>query len=92
MQKDLTSLIDALDRQVRAVVECEPKTDDFKEVKEIRDWADAARKFGGGTGLGPEFKRQAAELTLRAERRAVNCSRVWPSAAATTNPARGVSA
>jgi hypothetical protein len=46
------------------------KTVDVKEVKEIRDWADAARKFAGSTGLDPEFKRQGAELTLRAERRA----------------------
>ena len=54
-----------LDQMARALT----KTADFNEVKEIRDWADAARKFGGGAGLGPEFKRQAAELTLRAERR-----------------------
>ena len=68
------------------------KTADFNEVKEIRDWADAARKFGGGAGLGPEFKRQAAELTLRAERRGGELPRVWPSVAATANPVRGASA
>ena len=45
------------------------KTVDFKEAKEIRDWADAALD-PWRAGLRPEVREKAAELTLRVERRA----------------------
>jgi hypothetical protein len=43
---------------------------DFKEVKAIRDRAESARRDAVRAGLGLKIRNRAAELKLRAERRA----------------------
>ena len=40
------------------------------ELKSIRDKAEAVRKYAEAAGLGLEIQNQAAEMKLRAERRA----------------------
>jgi hypothetical protein len=43
---------------------------DLKEVKAIRDRAEAARHYAQSNGMGLKTQNQAAEVKLRAERRA----------------------
>jgi hypothetical protein len=43
---------------------------DMREVKSLRDRAEAARHYAQTAGLGLSFRNQATELRLRAERRA----------------------
>jgi hypothetical protein len=43
---------------------------DLKQIKSIRDKAEAARKYAQNAALGLQIQNQAAELKLRAERRA----------------------
>jgi hypothetical protein len=57
-------------RQLAQMTRALAKTADLNEIKEIRDWAEAARRFARSAGHGPEFKNRAAELKLAAERRA----------------------
>jgi hypothetical protein len=45
------------------------KTRDLKEVKSIRDKAEAVRHYARSAALGLEIQNQAAEVKLRAERR-----------------------
>jgi hypothetical protein len=46
------------------------KTTDLRDVKEIRAWAELAHRFAQTAGLGFKIQNSAAELKLRAERRA----------------------
>ena len=55
-----------LDNIARALAE----TTSLKDVKEIRDKAEAARHFARGACLGLELQNQAAKVKLQAERRA----------------------
>jgi len=58
--------LQVLSRFSRALAE----TTDLKEVKTIRDRAEAVRHYARSAALGFEIQNQAAELKLRAERRA----------------------
>jgi hypothetical protein len=55
-----------LDRVARALAEAT----DFKEVKSLRDKAEAARQYAKNAAMGLKIQNKAAELKLRAERRA----------------------
>jgi hypothetical protein len=55
-----------LNRVARALAE----TKDLKEVKSLRDKANAACHFAKGAALGQQMQNYCAELKLRAERRA----------------------
>lgn len=55
-----------LDKIARSLAE----TRSLKEVKAVRDKAEAARHYARGAALGLNIQNQAAELKLRAERRA----------------------
>jgi hypothetical protein len=55
-----------LDRTIKALA----KATDLQDVIETRDWADLARRFARTAGLGFRIQNSAADLKLRAERRA----------------------
>jgi hypothetical protein len=55
-----------LNQAAQALAQCS----DLKEVKSIRDKAEAVRKYAQNAALGLQIQNQAAELKLRAERRA----------------------
>ena len=69
MRTSIKSLPDApaeLDR-IRLAL---PETVDVRQIKDLRDRAEAARAYVKSAGLGLEMQNQAAEVRLLAERRA----------------------
>jgi hypothetical protein len=65
-RKRSTFDLKVLDRVARALAEAT----DFKEVKSLRDKAEAARQYAKNAAMGLMIQNKAAELKLRAERRA----------------------
>ncbi len=47
-----------------------PETADIRQIKDLRDRAEAVREYAKSAGLGLEMQNQAAEVRLLAERRA----------------------
>ncbi len=61
-------------KALHAVARDIAENSDLKEVKAIRDRAEAARHYAQSNGMGLKTQNQAAEVKLRAERESGNCS------------------